>query len=220
MNSLKRMFEENNALNQYNQILFKYKLNRLIIALIIPFFIILTFIDECYSSLYFYIIFIFLAFYIIYNEIQRYHLIIIAIFKKFKTNLPEPNKFQQKIINLKMYIYTIIIIPICVFLVTVFNYCTCTCAFMPEQPEPVLFGFFIENKILVSILITIVLVSNVIKFKTSKKTNILRINIIAFSFIYFALISKYILFALAFPVISLGILFWYKKIANKKEETV
>ena len=218
MNSLKRMFEENNALNQYNQILFKYKLNRLIIALIIPFFIILTFIDECYSSLYFYIIFIFLAFYIIYNEIQRYHLIIIAIFKKFKTNLPEPNKFQQKIINLKMYIYTFIVIPICVFLVSVFNYSSWP--YTTERPEPVLFGFFIENKILVSILITIVLILNVIKFKTSKKPNILRINIITFSFIYLALISKYILFTLAFPVISLGILFWYKKIANKKEETV
>lgn len=201
MNSLKRMFEENNALNQYNQILFKYKLNRLIIALIIPFFIILMFIDGAYGS-YVYITIIFLAFYIIYNEIQRYHLIIIAIFKKFKTNLPEPNKFQQKIINLKMYIYTFIIIPICVILVSVFNYSSWP--YTTERPEPVLFGFFIENKILVSILITIVLISNVIKFKTSKKPIILLINIIAFSFIYFALMSKYILLALAFPVISVG----------------
>ena len=205
---LKNIFEENNALNQYNQIIFKYKLNISILALLISIWaVIISFDQELDYGLQF---IIFLAYCPIYNLIQHIHLTNIATHKNFITDLPNLTKFQQIIVNSKTYI--IIIFMLLWVISSFFNYCACD--HMGHKPD------LIESKISLLLTITILLIVNIIhrkfpeNFTPLTTLSIYTITFITYIFIYSTLVSKFVLVALAYPIASYLVLLYYKTTPN------
>ena len=213
---LKNIFEENKALNQYNQIIFKYKLNISILALLMTILaVIISLGQEPNYGLRF---IIFLAYCPIYNLIQHIHLTNIATHKNFITNLPNLTKFQQIIVNSKTHIYIIIIFIIFMLFGVIssfVNYCACH-----TMGEPLLYAILIESKISLLLTITILLIINIIHRKFPENftplTSLLiyTLTFITYIFIYSALVSKFVLVALAYPIVSYLVLLYYKTTPN------
>lgn len=147
MKKLKNIFEENNALNQFNQILFKYKLNTFILALLtltICAHKILYNYDDC-DGKYIFITNIFLLFYLIYTLAPYIHLYYIAKHQKFITSSPKLNKSQQIITNHKLGI--LIIIFLLLFKQHIYNYTPCS-LFYPYSKAVMIFNH-IQNTLLI-----------------------------------------------------------------------
>ena len=210
---LKNIFEENKALNQYNQIIFKYKLNISILALLMT--ILAVIISLCQEPNYGLRFIIFLAYCPIYNLIYHIHLTNIATHKNFITNLPNLTKFQQIIVNSKTHIYIIIIFMLFGVISSFVNYCACH-----TIGEPLLYAILIESKISLLLTITILLIVNIIHRKFPENftplTSLLiyTITFITYIFIYSALVSKFVLIALAYPIVSYLVLLYYKTPPN------
>lgn len=211
MKLLKSKFEENNALNQYNKIGFAYKSNTVILALFICVFAILYLCDSLSNNTYLYAINGFTFFYIMYNLILYIHLNYISFFKKFITDLPEVTKFQQNVVNTKNSF--IILLLALVDLHAVVNYCGCY--LMDMKPlDPVLYRILIDNKVLFSILVIILFILNLVCFKSGRRNDICIITSIAYFFIYIALVSKISLLILAYPIVYLLAMLFYKAVLN------
>ena len=217
MKLLKSIFEENNALNQYNKIVFAYKSNTVILALLICIFAILCLYDSLSNNTYLYAITGFTFFYIMYNLILYIHIIYIIFFKKFITDLPEVTKFQQKVVNAKNSLIFIILLLLLAFVSYVVS--SCGCASITPY-DPVLYRILIDNKILFSILVVILFILNLVCFKSGRKNDKTFINFICiitfvtYFFIYIALVSKISLLIFAYPIVSLLAMLFYKAVLN------
>ncbi len=215
MRSLKSIFEENNALKQYNKIVFAYKSNTAILALLICVFYILYFFDLLSSHTCLLAVTFFIYFYVIYNLILYIHLTYISLFKKFITDLPEVTKFQQNVVNAKISLFFIFLLV--GYVPSILNSCTCMSL---EPPVLVLYGILIDNKILFSILVVILFILNLVCFKSGRKNDKTFINFICiitfvtYFFIYIALISNINLLVLAYPIVSLLAMLFYKAVSN------
>jgi hypothetical protein len=135
------------------------------------------------------------------------------LFKKFITDLPEVTKFQQKVVNAKINLFFIFLLV--EYVSSVINASGCA-----YWGTPLLYGILIDNKILFSILVVILFILNLVCFKSGRKNNKTFINFICiitfvtYFFIYIALISNINLLVLAYPIVSLLAMLFYKAVSN------